>query len=166
MKRLIRHVSGQGPKLIKEIPGKIIVVTQSLASVRHYQEEGFTFVTQSDLATDRLNIMTNLKFRVGKETADATIVALSVNMLHSLSTKFSHRFRKSSPNRMVLAQGLQPEKTWAVFRNLGIHHEAFGSQERWLNDFTVYTMHPRGWPIIHGPKNVDRLKEIVERFTV
>jgi hypothetical protein len=164
VRNIIRNVSGHGPEILKQIPGKVIAVTQSLASVKLYQEAGFTFVTESKLATDRLSIITNLKFRVSQETQEATVVALSEVMLHSVTSKFSHRFRNSSPNRMVLARTIQPEKTWPIFRNLGIHREAFGSQEAWLREFAIYQLHYRGFPMIRGMKNLDALVERIRPY--
>lgn len=142
----------------------LIAVTPSRVMIQYFVDHGFKEIRSTDEEIPELAIITNLRFRASSKTRQSRVVALSETMLHSLTSKFSKEFRHSSSHRLVICSMLSPEKTWPIFRNLGIHGSAFGSREAWEQKFTVGYDHPAGYRIINGMKNIDELIRVVEPY--
>lgn len=167
--KIVMHVMGSiMPLRVKALKGErpLIAVTSSRAMIQYFEDHGFREIKDTSGDIPELAIITNLRFRASPFTRTSRVVALSETMLHSLTSKFSREFRKSSTDRYVICSLLIPEKTWPLFRNLGIHSEAFGHYDHWCQKFTIGYDHPSGYRVIRGPKNLDELTEAVRPFVL
>jgi hypothetical protein len=165
MKKIFMHNPGTRlPKRVaalKDGDVPLIAIVNTKHFMEYFFKFGFEDVKDCSGSLPPLGVTTNLSFR---SVLNCRLVATTDTMLHSTKSKFSRRFRTSSDDRVTMSMGLNPEKMWFVFRNLGISYEAFGTQRDWVQRFSVGFQHPKGFWIHQGLKNMDELTSIIRPY--